>query len=336
MGDRWASEAEMRDYGEAERAWHGAVTLAGARPGNGKAISLAEAAPRGGFWDATLTHWEGPVIAAAEAADVDLADYLGTLLSGTNLLPREGCGHLLSVLAAGLPITLAAPVGRLDWGGRRVRAEGPFGAVEAGAAVVTVSTGVLAGGGIAFSPELPDTTLGAVHDLPMGLLSKVGIRAAGEDRLDIPVFGGIERQLEPGERAMTFVCWPFGRDHVQGFAGGALAWEAARAGDAALVDLAFSELRRIYGGRADRALRRRDAVVSGWGTDPYARGAYAAARPGRGGARAALSAPLGGGRLMLAGEACHATLAGTLAGAWLSGQSAARQAMGALRGGPRG
>ncbi|WP_458097534.1 flavin monoamine oxidase family protein [Roseomonas sp. WA12] len=332
MGDHWASDAEMADYGLAERAWHEAVTLAGSHPG----ISLAEAAPSGGFWDATLTHWEGPVIAAAEAADIDLADYLETLLSGTNLLPREGCGHLLSVLAAGLPITLGAPVERLDWGGRRVRAEGPFGAVEARAAIVTVSTGVLAGGGIAFSPELPDTTWGAVHDLPMGLLSKVGLRASSEDRLDIPAFGGIERRLEPGERAMTFVCWPFGRDHLEGFAGGALAWEAARAGDAALVDLAFSELRRIYGERADRALRRENAVVSGWGTDPYARGAYAAARPGRGGARAALSAPLGGGRLMLAGEACHATLAGTLAGAWQSGQSAVRQAIGAVRGGAPG
>ena len=344
MGDRWASDAEMADYGAAERAWHEAVTLAGARPGAQRGISLAEAAPSGGFWDATLTHWEGPVIAAAEAADVDLADYLETLLSGTNLLPREGCGHLLSVLAAGLPITLDAPVERLDWGGRRVRAEGPFGAVEAGAAIVTVSTGVLAGGGIAFSPGLPAATMGAAHDLPMGLLSKVGLRAAdeggGEDRLDVAAFGGIERRLAPGERAMTFVCWPFGRDHLEGFAGGALAWEAARAGDAALVDLAFSELRRIYGGRADRALRRRDAVVSGWGTDPYARGAYAAARPGsgvgRGGARAALSAPLGGGRLMLAGEACHATLAGTLAGAWLSGQSAVREAAAAACGGLRG
>ena len=331
MGDRWASEAEMAEYEAAERAWHEAVVLAASRPGNAeRGISLAEAAPSGGFWDATLTHWEGPVIAAAEAAEVDLADYLTTLLSGTNLLPREGCGHLLSVLAAGLPITLGAPVARLDWGGRRVRAEGPFGAVEARAAVVTVSTGVLAGGGIVFSPELPAEAMGAAHDLPMGLLSKVGLRAAGEDRLDVPAFGGLERRLEPGERAMTFVCWPFGRDHIQGFAGGALAWEAARSGEEALVDLVFSELRRIYGARADRALRRRDAVVSAWGTDPYARGAYSVARPGRGGARAALSAPLGGGRLMLAGEACHATLAGTLAGAWLSGQGAARQAAAAV------
>ncbi|HEY8611542.1 MAG TPA: NAD(P)/FAD-dependent oxidoreductase [Roseomonas sp.] len=333
MGDRWASEAEMRDYGAAERDWHAAVRLAATRQGAGAALSLAEAAPRGGFWDATLTHWEGPVIAAAEARDIDLGDYLATLLNGTNLLPREGCGHLLGVLARGLPVTLEAPVERIGWGGRRVRAEGPFGAIEAGAAVVTVSAGVLAGGGIAFEPALPAAVMQAAHDLPMGLLSKVGLQAAGEDRLDLPAFGGLERRVEEGERAMTFVAWPFGRDHIQGFAGGALAWDMSREGDAALVDLAMSELRRIYGGRVDEALRPDRAVVSDWGRDPYARGAYAALRPGRGGAREALSVPVGGGRVMLAGEACHATLAGTLAGAWLSGAQAAREVAAALRGG---
>ncbi|MBP0446131.1 FAD-dependent oxidoreductase [Roseomonas sp. SSH11] len=326
MGGRWASEAEMRDYGAAERAWHQAVRLAAARPG----ISLADAAPRGGFWDATLTHWEGPVIAAAEARDIDLGDYLATLLNGSNLLPRDGCGHVLGVLAQGLPVTLEAPVERISWAGRGVRAEGPFGALEARAAIVTVSTGVLAGGGIRFDPALPDSTMAAVHDLPMGLLTKIGLPAAGEDRLDLPPFGGLERRLEEGERAMTFVAWPFGRDHLQGFAGGSLAWDMAREGDEALVDLAFSELRRIYGARADRALRRADAVLSDWGRDPWALGAYAALRPGRGGAREALSAPMAGGRLMLAGEACHPNLAGTLAGAWLSGAQAARQAAGAL------
>ncbi|WP_338662018.1 NAD(P)/FAD-dependent oxidoreductase [Pararoseomonas sp. SCSIO 73927] len=328
MGDRWASEADMEGYDRAERAWHAAVTLAGA---GGGVRSLADAAPRGGFWDATLTHWEGPVIAAAEAGEIDLDDYLATLLNGTNLLPREGCGHLLAVLAEGLPITLSAPVERIAWGGKRVRAEGAFGVLEAGAAVVTASTGVLASGAIRFDPALPERTIGAVHDLPMGLLSKVGLRASGDDRLDLPSFGGIERRLDPGERAMTFVAWSFGRDHLEGFAGGALAWDLAREGEGAIVDLAFQELRGMYGERAERALRREGGVESSWGTDPWSMGAYASLRPGRGGARAALSAPIGEGRLMLAGEACHESLAGTLAGAWGSGARAAREAVAAVR-----
>ena len=92
-----------------------------------------------------------------------------------------------------------------------------------------------------------------------------------------------------------------------------------------MVDFAMSELRRIHGARAERAIRREGAVVSSWGRDPWARGAYSAARPGRAGARRVLSTPVGEGRLRLAGEACHASLAGTLAGAWLSGAEAARE-----------
>ncbi|MFC7735151.1 flavin monoamine oxidase family protein [Roseomonas sp. GCM10028921] len=330
MGDRWAGAAEMAEYEAAERAWHEAVRLADALPAGERPLSLAGAAPRDGPWDATMTHWEGPVIAAAEAAEIDLGDYLSTLLSGTNLLPREGCGHLLGLLARGLPVMLGAPVERLSWGGLGLRAEGPFGVLTAGAAVVTVSTGVLASGAIRFDPALPQATAQAVHDLPMGLLNKIGLRAAGEDRLDLPSFGGLERRLGEGERAMTFVAWPFGRDHLQGFVGGALAWETSRAGKGALAELAFAELGRIYGARAGRALRRDIRAEWDWGRDPNALGAYAALRPGRGGARVALSAPLAGGRLMLAGEACHATLAGTLAGAWLTGAGAAREAAAAL------
>ena len=69
------------------------------------------------------------------------------------------------------------------------------------------------------------------------------------------------------------------------------------------IHLAFAELGRIYGARAGRALRRDIRAEWDWGRDPHALGAYAALRPGRGGAREALSAPLAGGRLMLAGEA---------------------------------
>ncbi len=60
-----------------------------------------------------------------------------------------------------------------------------------------------------------------------------------------------------------------------------------------------------------------------WDADPWIRGAYAYALPGHAGARAALAEPLLDGRLIFAGEACHDGLAGTVGGAWLSGESAA-------------
>ena len=113
---------------------------------------------------------------------------------------------------------------------------------------------------------------------------------------------------------LTLHAWPQGFDHVIGFVGGGAAWALAQEGAAATEAFARDEFRRRFGARADAALGQ-PAVVTRWGTDPRIRGAYAYARPGQAGARAALARPLTGGRLGFAGEACHAGgLAGTVAG----------------------
>jgi predicted NAD/FAD-dependent oxidoreductase len=60
-------------------------------------------------------------------------------------------------------------------------------------------------------------------------------------------------------------------------------------------------------------------------------GAWSVASPGRAGARAILRQPIAE-RLFLAGEACHDTQWGTVAGAWESGEAAAREAVKLVRG----
>jgi len=325
IGGRRATAAEMAEYDAAYAAFHPALraALPSAPPG----ATAADFAPRGGFWDATVAHWEGPVIAAAPLAAMDLRDFLGTQLGGPNLLLPEGVGTLLASLASGLPIHYGAVVERLRWGADGVVAEGRFGRVAARAAIVTVPTAVMAAGAIRFDPDLPGETGQAIHDLPLGLLTKIGLRAAGEDRLGLAPFAGLERHVaREDEAAMTFVAWPFGRDHLMGFLGGEAAWAMAREGEAALRDFAFAELRRAYGARAGLALREAPVLASDWANDPFARGAYSHARPGRAAAREVLAMPLAEGRLRFAGEACHTSLAATVGGAWASGEAAARGA----------
>jgi monoamine oxidase len=71
--------------------------------------------------------------------------------------------------------------------------------------------------------------------------------------------------------------------------------------------------------------------VTGWAQDPLFLGAYSHARVGQYGARAALrDATLAEGRLRFAGEACHTRTAGTVGGAWESGERAAREIDAAL------
>ncbi len=317
LGERFATAAEFAEYWRAHAAFEDAVAAAPLTPDR----SVMDAAPQGGPWGATIAHWLGSQINAMELTGISLEDYVKTDLDGPNLLPREGVGGMVARLAEGLPIRLGHAVRRLDWSGPGVVASGEWGEMRAGRAIVTVSTGVLAAGAIAFTPELPAPTQAAIAGLPMGLLTKIAFRARGADRLGIAPFHSARRVVTPGAAPMSWVFWPFGADHVFGFVGGARAWELSRQGAAATEAAARADLAAMFGPRAEAALG--ECLVTDWGENPLFRGSYTHARPGHHASRAALAAPLGDGRLRFAGEACHARFAGTVAGAWLSGESAA-------------
>jgi monoamine oxidase len=163
-----------------------------------------------------------------------------------------------------------------------------------------------------------------LHVLPMGLATKVALRANGADRLDLPAYCSVDRQVgRDGDLLVPLQCWPYGRDYVQGWIGGGTAWALLREGDVAAVDFARGELRRVFGARADALFAGAPTLVSQWGGDPLTLGAYAYATPGNADARSRLAEPVADGHLLFAGEACHIGYAGTLAGAWLSGEAAA-------------
>jgi monoamine oxidase len=319
---RLATAPERRAFAAAEDAFWAAIDAA-ARDG-APDRAAASAAPRGGPWDATVAHWEGAQICAAELARMSLHDFAATALDGPNLILRDGVGGLVARLAEGLPIRLGARVERLSWGARGVVAQGAFGAVAARAAIVTVSTGVLAAGGIAFDPPLPGPTEAAIHALPLGLLTKVAFRADHPDAPDLPPFASLRRAVaRDGDRPMSWISRLFGEPLMIAFCGGSRA--AGMAGDAARAEAeARAEAAQVFGSRAAAALGR--ATVTRWAEDPLFRGAYSHAVPGGQGARRVLAMPLADGRLCFAGEACHPRFAATVAGAWLSGVEAAHRA----------
>jgi monoamine oxidase len=198
------------------------------------------------------------------------------------------------------------------------------GSLCASSCIVTVSTGVLQAGAIRFTPALPGDIQAAIDGLPMGLLTKVAMRTEGIDRFDLPAFCSLDQQvLVSGGPMMTFSAWPFGLPTITGFVGGRTAWELAACGPSASAAFAREQLRSLFGSRADRAFAGAPAVVTGWADDPLVRGAYCYARPGDADTRGKLAENFASGRLVFAGEACHETLAGTVAGAWISGRRAA-------------
>jgi monoamine oxidase len=321
IGDRRATAAEMAAYDAAWHAFEAAIRAAAAR--GGPDVAASEAAPRGGPWDATVAAWQGKVIAAWPLAEISLQDFAATLLSGANLLPEGGFGALLATLARDLPLSLGAAVETLRWGGGGVAAEGRFGTLRAGAAICTVPTALIAEGAIRFDPPLPADLAQAAHDLPLGAAIKVALLAAGDDRLGLPDNTATDRLVHDDEDLIPVSFWPRGLPVASAWIGGRLAQRIEREGPAAAEALVRAEIAARFGHAAPRAFRP-GALVSAWGGDRFARGAYSHARIGAAGARAVLARPLAGGRLVFAGEACHGTLAGTVGGAWLSGAAAAR------------
>lgn len=326
IGSRRVTPAEDAAYDAAWAGFEAAVAARAAAPGPD--VAAGAAAPQGGPWDATVAAWQGDVIAAWPLAAMSLRDFAATLLPGGNLLPEGGLGALVARLALGLPLRCDAPVATLRWGGREAVAEGGFGTLRARAVVCTLPTALLAAGALRFDPPLPAALQQAAHDLPLGHAIKVGLRAAGDDRLGLPDHAATDRQVAPGEALLPITFWPRGEPIAQGWIGGPLAAAVEREGPAAAEALVRAEIATRLGAAARTAFRP-GALVSRWGSDPLSRGVYSHARIGAAGARAVLAAPLAGGRLCFAGEACHPTLAGTVGGAWLSGEAAARAAIAA-------
>ena len=106
---------------------------------------------------------------------------------------------------------------------------------------------------------------------------------------------------------------------------GTAAYGAAKAG---LVDLTIAKLVRGFG--ADIRRHIVGTLVTSWGSNPYIRGGYAIARPGRAGSRDRLIAGDISDRVFLAGEACHPYWFATAHGAYLTGIDRAHRALSAI------
>jgi monoamine oxidase len=316
---RLATEDERADYLDAIAAAEAAFARAAARGEDRDCLGLLPEGP----WRATVAHWLGPIINGAALGGISVQDYVAIDLHGVNRALREGLGTLVERLAAGLEVRLNTPVTMVDASGPAVALHTPAGTVRAGAALVTVSTAVLAAGAIRFLPALPPAVETALAGLPLGLLSKVALRMVPGALPEVPAFGRLERRLAEGESGMTFALRPFGADLAIGFFGGAAAWELARQSEAATEAWAREELARSLGAATVVRAFLPGAVVTRWAQDPLFRGAYSHARVGAAGARQVLREAVLAGRVRFAGEALHPTHAATLGGAWASGEAAA-------------
>ncbi len=141
--------------------------------------------------------------------------------------------------------------------------------------------------------------------------------AAEEFRADSRLFGRTDRTA-----TATYHLRPFGRPLIECYFGGSSAAELELGGQAAFFDFALTELIGLLGS----AFARRIAPVAcmAGASDPFARGSYSYALPGKADGRAVLAAPVDE-RLFFAGEACSLHDFSTAHGALLTGLAAAEE-----------
>ncbi len=265
---------------------------------------------------AGMTAWEG-----IEPANFSALDQHQFVERGGDLLIPHGYGALLAHYARDVPVRLRTPVTLIHWGARGVTAETPAGPVGARLAIVALPSAVIAAGAVIFSPHLPAEVLRAHHDLPLGLMNKVALRFKRNvfpaERTEFL------RQRRDDGRGMSYLTRLWGSNVCVASSAGRLAHELEAAGEAGMIEHALTELTTMLGSELRRHFDR--GAATAWASDPYSRGSYSHCLPGRYGARALLTRPVGG-RLVFAGEHTEQSAYGTLHGAHLSGLRAAREA----------
>jgi monoamine oxidase len=324
-GERVAEEAETAAYAQAVAAAEAAlVRFAETRSDDAAAL---QALPRDlGEWRGPVGFRLGPWDCGKTLSEISVVDYARSAL-GEDHLVRGGLGQLVTTLGRGLPVSLSTAVSRIEVEGGRVRIETSAGTLTARAAILTASTAVLASGAIRFTPELPEATRTALDGLRLGSYLHIGLEIPGNPfRLedDQTIFSKTDE-----ERTFAVIARVGGTDVWSFDTGGIYARELEVAGEATAIAIATDWLANAFGARARGLVTK--GLLTQWGRDPLVQGAWSVASPGRAGARAVLRQPIAE-RLFLAGEACHDTQWGTVAGAWESGEAAAREAVKIVRG----
>jgi monoamine oxidase len=319
IGRRNARASETEEFLAALVRANRAIDEASRR---GADVSCASAMPKDlGDWAGTAEFVLGANATAKDLSDLSIMDKVRAQDRSTPIACRQGLGTLIAKLGEQLPVALSTPVSRISWGSRDVGVETPAGRIDARAAILTVSSNVLAAGNIKFNPDLPKRQLDAAAKLALGSYDHIALLMPGNplglSRDDVLI------EQSTSTRTAMLLANMGGSALCSIDVAGAFGREISSQGEAAMVAFAKEWLAKLFGSDVTASVKK--SAATRWNSAPYVLGAMSAASVGGQGGRKILTEPLGS--LFLAGEATHETLWGTVDGAWESGERAADAAL---------
>ena len=321
-GNRWITGAEQADverhvYGD---LW-GAIEQAGKA---GKDISAADVVDLHDPWIAILRtalagEWSVDIPEVSTGDDVAYRD------THENWPLRDGYGALVARHAEGIPVELNTPVTKISWDGPGVEVETSAGTIAAKAVVITVSTRIIQDDVVQFSPALPDWKREAYEAITLGNANKVSFK------IDRNLLGEAHNTAwirATPEQGMWFQMRAFDRDMANGYIAGALGEAAEAEGEAALIACGREALKSAFGSDMLKAIQVEACTT--WQSEPWIRGAYGAAQPGKAHLRKDLATPIED-RLFFAGESTSLDFFSTCHGAHMTGIAAVEAASEVIR-----
>lgn len=259
----------------------------------------------------------------ADAKDLSLWWWdLGEEFGGEEVIFPGGYNQITDGLANGLDIRLGEIVKGIRYGSDGVEVETMQGNYAADQAVVTFPLGVLKQASVKFEPPLPESKQEAIERLGMGVLNKVYLKfpeAFWDEEVETISYMG----KELGEWCDWLNFLPFtGAPVLMAFHGGEKGFDLEKLSDDEIVAGAMRTLRVIFG---DDIPEPEGALITRWGQDPFALGAYSHVPPfASGDDHEALAEPVDD-VLFFAGEATSRNHPSTVHGAYLSGVRAAEE-----------
>ena len=248
--------------------------------------------------------------------EVSVHDAAGYVESGIDYAVKSGFGRLLENFGADLPVSLNTAVQEIDYSGPNVRLRTARGELQVAKVILTVSTGILASQQIKFEPALPDWKREAIHGLPMGSSTRVGLTFKEDFLRDLPDAFTI---TVDDDGPLHFRNRPCGYDCLEIATGGRIAAWMEKTGETGTVDYILGRLRHIVGSGQSMTVQRQ--IVSAWDNDAWSLGAYSYAKPGARQQRLRLAEPLDD-RIFFAGEATSEKFFATVHGAYFSAMAA--------------
>jgi monoamine oxidase len=315
--DEEAQKAAWKAYGDWEER------LRAVAQGSDRASDAMES---GGKWNAYVRAIAGFMSGVAPER-ISATDYLAydDASTGRNWNLPLGYGTLVAAsLPSSTALRLATPAERIDLAADGVTVTTRAGTVRAGAAILTVSTAVLAGDAIRLPPGT-EPWREAAAALPLGRNEKVFLEIGHDTAFaaDSHAYGNLR-----DARSAAYSIRPNGWPVIEAFLGGEGALILEEEGPAAGFAFVSAELTSLFGTNVASAIR--PLAATSWSRMASIGGAYSCALPGQSQARARLARPFED-RLFFAGEATHPFDFTTAHGAHDSGRRAADEAMAALR-----